>query len=110
MTIDPCSRDISLIRGDTDSLTLRCPASPFSAGTVLRLTVRRSPTGPILLQKTVDAFGEDGEFSLLMTTTNLSFVHTGGVAGKTYAYKVVAVAENAEANSAFSNVVSRTVG
>ena len=75
MTIDPFSRDISLIRGDTDSLTLRCPASPFSAGTVLRLTVRRSPTGPILLQKTVEAFGEDGEavFSFGEETEALAF-------------------------------------
>lgn len=61
MTIDPSSKDISLIRGDSDSLTVRCPAAPFAAGTTLRFTVRRSPTGAILLQKTVSEFGENGE-------------------------------------------------
>ncbi len=50
------------------------------------------------------AFESDGEFTLLTTTTDLSFIHTGGKAGKTYYYKVMAVAANVEANSACSQI------
>ncbi len=54
------------------------------------------------------AFEPDGEFTLLTTTTDLSFIHTGGKAGKTYYYKVMAVAANVEANSAYSEIRTLT--
>ena len=60
--------------------------------------------------KVYRSIGEDGTYGLLTTTTSLSFIHAGGVAGKTYFYKVIAVAENTAANSAPSVVKSMTCG
>lgn len=46
------------------------------------------------------ADAKDGEYTLKLTTSNLSYVNTGSVAGETYYYYVVAVHENTSANSA----------
>ena len=52
------------------------------------------------------AASEDGEYALLATTTSLSYTHTAGVAGTRYCYKVMAIAQNTDANSAYSTVKS----
>ena len=60
--------------------------------------------------KVYRADAEDGTYKLMKTATNNGYTNTNSVADKTYFYKVVAVAENAEANSAPSVIVKRTTG
>ena len=54
------------------------------------------------------ATSKTGTYSLLTTTKNTSVSNTSTTAGKTYYYKVMAVADNEAANSDFSEVKSRT--
>ena len=48
----------------------------------------------------------DGTYSLMKTTTSLTYTNTGAAKDTTYYYKVLAVAEKSAANSAYSAVVS----
>ena len=54
------------------------------------------------------ATSKNGTYELLKTTTGTSFTNTSATAGKTYYYKVKAIAEKSAANSAYSEVVTRT--
>ena len=58
--------------------------------------------------KVYRATSRDGTYSLVKTTTATSFTNTSAKVGKTYYYKVRAVAQNSAANSAYSSVKSRT--
>ena len=51
------------------------------------------------------ATSKSGEYKLLKTTDSTSYT-TGGTVGKTYYYKVKAIHKNADANSAYSEIVS----
>ncbi len=72
---------------------------------------------PKLIWKSVDgaveykvycATSKSGPYKLMKTTTNTNYTNTSAVAGKTYYYKVKAIAEKSAANSAYSAVVTRT--
>ena len=52
--------NISMTRGDTESLTVRCSA-PFREGDMVYFTVRADPESPIVFQKIVYQFGSAGE-------------------------------------------------
>ena len=54
------------------------------------------------------ATSKNGEYTSVKTTTGTSYTNTSAVAGKTYYYKVVAVHSNSAANSAYSEIKSRT--
>lgn len=54
------------------------------------------------------ATSKDGTYSKMMTTTNTSYTNTSANVGKTYYYKVKAIASNSSANSAFSLMDYRT--
>lgn len=54
------------------------------------------------------ATSKNGDYSLLKTVSGTAFTNTSATAGKTYYYKVKAVAEKSAANSAFSPVKYRT--
>ena len=54
--------------------------------------------------KVYRATKKDGPYKLMKTTTDTSYVNTSAVAGKTYYYRVKAVASNTAANSAYSRV------
>lgn len=56
--------------------------------------------------KVYRATSKSGKYSLLITTKNTSINNTSTTAGKTYYYKVMAVAEDPSANSAYSAVQS----
>ena len=56
--------------------------------------------------KVYRATSKSGTYSLLITTKNTSINNTSTTAGKTYYYKVMAVAEDASANSDYSAVQS----
>ena len=58
--------------------------------------------------KVYRATSKTGTYSLMKTTTSLSYTNTSATAGKTYYYKVRAIADNTAANSAYSEVKSRT--
>ena len=51
---------------------------------------------------------KEGTYSLTKTTTGTSYTNTSAKPGNVYYYKVVAVAENSAANSAYSSIKSRT--
>lgn len=51
---------------------------------------------------------DNQNWKLLITTSKTSILHTSGIAGTTYYYKVKAIAEKTAANSAYSNVKYRT--
>lgn len=53
---------------------------------------------------------KNGSYNPLYTTSKTSLTHSSAVAGKTYYYKVKAVAENTSANSAFSTVKACVCG
>lgn len=54
------------------------------------------------------ATSKNGTYKLLKTVTGTSFTNTAAVAGKTYYYKVVALAEKSAADSAYSAAKYRT--
>ena len=54
------------------------------------------------------ATSKDGTYDLLKTVTGTSLKHTSAEAGKTYYYKVKAIAEKSAANSAYSAMKYRT--
>ena len=56
--------------------------------------------------KVYRAQSKTGSYTLMTTTTGLSYVNTSAVAGKTYYYRVMAIASNTNANSAYSLVKS----
>ena len=56
--------------------------------------------------KVYRATSKTGTYSLVKTTTNLSFKNTSAVKNKTYYYKVIAVCSNTAGNSAYSKAVS----
>ena len=51
---------------------------------------------------------KDGTYKLMKTVTGTTYTNTSAEAGKTYYYKVKAVAEKSAADSAYSEVKSRT--
>ena len=54
------------------------------------------------------AASKNGTYKLMKTTTGTSYINTKATAGKTYYYKVKAIASKSAANSALSEVKSRT--
>lgn len=50
--------NISMTRGDSESLTVRC-STPFTTGDTVYLTVREDAESPIVLQKIVTDFPDD---------------------------------------------------
>lgn len=62
--------------------------------------------GAVKYQVYYSTTGEDGSFKVLKTVTGTSHTHVKAVAGTKYYYKVKAIAENTNANSAFSAVKS----
>ena len=58
--------------------------------------------------KVYRATAKDGKYSLMYTTTGTSYTNSKAEAGKTYYYKVMAVAAKTAANSVASEIVSRT--
>ena len=57
--------------------------------------------------KVYRATSKTGTYSLMKTVTGTTYTNTSAKAGKTYYYKVIAVHENTNANSAYSAIVSR---
>jgi len=53
--------NISMTRGDTETLTVRCPKEPFVDGDAVYMTVRESVDSPVAFQKVVTEFTDDGE-------------------------------------------------
>lgn len=47
--------NITMTRGDTESLTIRC-SEPFAEGDAVTMTVRESADGPVEFRKTVTEF------------------------------------------------------
>ena len=58
--------------------------------------------------KVYRATSKTGTYKLMKTTTSTSYTNTSVEAGKTYYYKVKAIHKNSAADSAYSEVKSRT--
>lgn len=52
--------NISMTRGDTETLTVRCSV-PFEEGDTVYMTARESVEAPVAFQKIVREFGDEGE-------------------------------------------------
>lgn len=73
--------DITMIRGDTETLTVTCQledgtARPFEAGDTVILTVGW-PVGREVLQKTVTAFTEDGAAVITLSHADTNELQAG---------------------------------
>ena len=64
--------------------------------------------GGAVSYKVYRATSKTGEYKLMKTTTSTSYTNSTAEVGKTYYYKVMAVASKSAANSAYSSVKSRT--
>jgi len=51
--------NISMTRGDSESITVRC-SEPFAAGDTVTMTVREDVESEIVLQKNATSFDENG--------------------------------------------------
>jgi len=74
--------NISMTRGDTEQLTVRC-SEPFAEGDMVYMTVRQDAESPIEFQKTVDTFGTEGEAVIV-----IDHMDTEGMDFGTYMYDV----------------------
>lgn len=52
--------NISMTRGDTETLTVRCSV-PFEDGDTVYMTARESVEAPVAFQKIVRDFGDEGD-------------------------------------------------
>lgn len=52
--------NLSMVRGDSESITVRCSAAPFETGDTVTMTVRPDVDSSIVLQKSVTEFDDDG--------------------------------------------------
>ena len=57
--------NITMTRGDTETLTVRC-SEPFCEGDEVTMPVREDADSPVELQKTVTEFGADGEAVIVL--------------------------------------------
>lgn len=76
-------KDVYMTRGDTEVLTVTCPAKPFTQGDLLELTVREAAGyGPPLIHKSVTEF-TNGAALVRFAPTD-----TSGMKFGTYSYDV----------------------
>lgn len=63
---------VYMTRGDTEVLTVSCPAKPFQTGDVVELTIRMSAGyGPSLIHKKVTSFTEEGKALIVFEPQDL---------------------------------------
>ncbi len=74
--------NISMIRGDTETLTIRC-SEPFITGDTVYMTVRESAESDVEFQERVTSFGAEGE-----AVINIAHADTEGMAFGEYVYDV----------------------
>ncbi len=74
--------NISMTRGDTETLTVRCSV-PFAEGDAVYMTARESADAPVEFQKVVTEFGAQGEAVIVIDHED-----TGGMAFGSYVYDV----------------------
>ena len=53
-------KNISMVRGDSECITVRCPERPFTEGDAVTMTVRESVDSPVEFRKDVRSFESDG--------------------------------------------------
>ncbi len=73
-----------------------------------KITVSWNAVEGAVKYKVYRATSKSGTYKVILTTDKTSMTNTSTTAGKTYYYKVKAIAENEQANSDFSSVKSRT--
>ena len=74
--------NISMIRGDTETLTVRC-SEPFVTGDTVYMTVREDAESPVQFQERVTSFGPEGEAEIV-----IAHADTEGMAFGDYVYDV----------------------
>ena len=78
-------RNITMVRGDSESITVKCftesggtkTASPFTTGDTVTFTVRKDPKSTILLQKAITEFDENGYAVILLYPEDTSGMDFG---------------------------------
>ena len=69
--------NISLIRGDTETLTVKCSV-PFAAGDTVTMTVKESvDSEQPALQEIVESFGAQGEATIIIAHEDTEWLELG---------------------------------
>lgn len=66
---------LAMVRGDSESITVQCTPS-FVIGDIITFTVRKTVTDPIVIQKTVSTFDNEGKALIIISpgdTESLDF-------------------------------------
>ena len=82
------------------------PVIKVSASSTSSITVKWDKVTGAAKYQVWRATSKDGTYKRLTTTTSTSYKNTGLTAGKTYYYKVKAIASNTNANSQFSDILT----
>lgn len=56
MTINPSTKEMRMVRGDSEMIVVRCPDEPFVPGDVIEFSVRKKVKTERLLHKIVTVF------------------------------------------------------
>lgn len=59
MTIDSRTKEIRMVRGDSEMIVVRCPDEPFARGDKIELSVRKKVSSERLIHKEITNF-DDG--------------------------------------------------
>lgn len=65
-----------MTRGDSESILVSCPQSPFAEGDIITFTVRKTVHSPKVIEKNVTEFTEEGKALISIApadTANLEF-------------------------------------
>ena len=77
---------MSMTRGDSESVTVKCPSDPFAVGDTVTMTVRPDVESAVALQKTVTAFTDEGE-----AVIRIEHADTEGLDFAAYVYDIQVV-------------------
>ena len=70
-------KNISMVRGDSESITVRCEQQPFTEGDTVTMTVRESTDSGVALRKDVTEFTDTGEAVIALFPEDTSVMEFG---------------------------------
>lgn len=76
MKIDPYTYEATMVRGDSESISVKCPLEPFASGDFIEFSVRKNIKKDRIIHKVVSEFDEEGKAYILLNpedTEDLDF-------------------------------------
>ena len=61
MDINPYTYEAKMVRGDSETISLKCPEEPFVSGDMIEFSVRKNIKKDRLIHKVVTEFDEEGK-------------------------------------------------